>query len=158
MNYKDLPDHSRVWVYQSDREFTADEENVIRQKVDQFIAGWASHGQALEAAIEIFHNLFIVVFVNEEQAQASGCSIDSSVHFIKELEQEQDYSLFNRLVVAYKEGEHINCCTLVEFEALLVEGSVTEDSVVFNNLVTTKADFDHKWEVPVKDSWHAQLV
>ena len=59
----------------------------ITQKGKELIPNWASHGSSLKAAIEIFYDHFIVVLVDEKQAAASGCSIDKSFQFIKELIQ-----------------------------------------------------------------------
>ena len=42
--YKNLPDNSRVWIYQSDREFTAQEIDFISDKAKAFIESWTRHG------------------------------------------------------------------------------------------------------------------
>ena len=158
MNYKSLGDHSRVWIYQSDRELSADETAEIRSKGNQFIAEWAAHGASLPASFEVFYNRFIVLFADESQVKASGCSIDSSVHFIKSLESAYKIDLFNRLNIAYKNGDQIETLPMNDFQYALKEGQLTEDTVVFNNLLETKGDFVKKWEVPVTYSWHKQLI
>lgn len=158
MDYNTLADHSRVWIYQTNRELTEEELAKIKKQGDQFIANWAAHGASLQAAFEVFYNRFIVLFADESQVKASGCSIDSSVHFIKELQNAFQLDLFDRLNITYKKGDVIDSMRLNDFQAALNDGTLSANTIVFNNLVETKADFMNHWEVPVKDSWHKQLL
>jgi hypothetical protein len=158
MSYKELPPHTRVWIYQSSRGLSASEAAEIKQKADAFADQWTAHGQAMRAAIEVFYNRFIAVFADESQAMASGCSIDSSVRFIKQLETEYNISLLDRMNIAYKKGDRVEAVHMNDFRVLLSKEEANEHTIVFNNLVSTKAEFDKGWEVPVKESWHKQLV
>lgn len=158
MNYKNLADYSRVWVYQSDRKLNDSEVREIKIHGNNFIEDWAAHGSDLQAAFEVFYNHFIVLFADESQVKASGCSIDSSVRFIKGIEQAYKLDLFNRLNIAFKKGNIINMLPMSEFSAALKNGELNENTIVFNNLVETKSDFETKWEVAIKDSWHSTLL
>ena len=158
MNYQELAVHSRVWIYQTDRRLSDAEVNEIQAHGAKFIDQWAAHGSELQAAFEVFYNQFIVLFADETQVKASGCSIDSSVRFIKELEKHYQLDLFNRLNLKYKEGSEIKMMPMADFQKQLEEGVLNEETTVFNNLIETKGDFETKWEVPVKESWHKQLV
>ena len=158
MNYQELADHGRVWIYQTDRRLSDAEVNEIQAHGAKFIDQWAAHGSELQAAFEVFYNQFIVLFADETQVKASGCSIDSSVRFIKELEKHYQLDLFNRLNLKYKEGSEIKMMPMADFQKQLEEGVLNEETTVFNNLIETKGDFETKWEVPVKESWHKQLV
>lgn len=158
MSYKELPPDTRVWVYQSSRELSDPEIAEIRQKADAFADQWTAHGKAMRAAIEMFYNRFIVVFADEGQAMASGCSIDSQVRFIKQLESEYNIILLDRMNIAYKEGDKVEAAHLSKFKEMLSQGKLNENTIVFNNLVSNKSAFDKGWEVPVKESWHRQLL
>jgi hypothetical protein len=153
-----MPPHSKVWVYQSNRPFTASEAEIIISSGNNFIAEWAAHGASLKASFDIIYNQFIVIAVDEQQALASGCSIDKSVKFIKETEQQFNLNLFDRLQVAYRKADEIAVCSLSAFEKLAEQGLVTETTVVFNNMITTKSAFDTKWEVPLKQSWQSRVL
>lgn len=153
MNYKDLSDNSRVWVYQSDREFTAEEVEIIKPKGKKFLETWNSHGATLDAAFEIFFNRFIVIFADEDKTSASGCSIDTSVHFIRQIENDFGVSLFNRMNIAYKEMGKIFIFHFNELDKLLKAGKINENTIMFNNLVSTKKEFLASWEIPLKESW-----
>ena len=158
MNYKELPGDTRLWIYQCDRKLSDSEIEAIKEQGDNFIDNWAAHGEKLEAAFEVLHSQFLIIFANEKQAEASGCSIDRSLHFIKNLEQEYSISLLNRMLVAYKVDEEIVTLPQEEFVELVAQGTLSKDTIVFNNLVTTKQDLETKWEVPLRESWHSELM
>jgi len=156
--FKDLPDDSRVWIYQSNRKLSDDEVTVIKEKVVDFLKEWTAHGQDLEAGFEIKYNRFIVIGLNQENASASGCSIDASVYFIQKLEKEFGIDLLDKMNVTFYNGEFIAHKTLSDFRKMAKAKSVSKNTVVFNNLVNTKKDYLENWEVPAKDSWHSRFL
>ncbi|PAW95055.1 ABC transporter ATPase [Mucilaginibacter sp. MD40] len=149
--------HSRVWIYQSDRELTSSEAQEAQVLLDNFTRNWTAHNNQLLAKAEIRYNRFLILFVDESQAGASGCSIDKSVHFMKQLEQHFGINLFDRFNLAYRDGDTIKSAPRQQFEDLIKEGKINSDTIVFNNLAQTPADLDTRWEVPLKESWHQQL-
>ena len=148
---------SRVWIYQSNRPFTSAEEQTIISQLNKFISQWEAHGNKLTAAAEVRYNRFIILMVDEEQAGASGCSIDKSVNLIKQFEQDFEINLFDRFNIAYRNNTEIISCNREEFEKLITEGSVTENTIVFNNLAQTVNELESNWEVPFRNSWHARV-
>ena len=150
-------ENSRVWIYQSNRELTADQSVQLQNQLNAFAQNWTAHNNQLKATAIIQYNRFIILVVDENQAGASGCSIDKSVRFMKELEDEYQINLFDRFNLAYRNGEQIVSVSRNDFEELIKAGTITEDSIVFNNLVQTLAELQTKWEVPLKESWHMQL-
>jgi len=157
-NYDLMPDSSRVWIYQSDRGFSSDELNIVKSKVEAFINNWQRHGEDLKASYKIVYNQFIVLLVDEDVNQVSGCSIDASVNLMKQLENEFNVDLTNKLNVSFKDGNNINIVKLSDFQAFAKEAKITSKTVVFNNMVTTKSDFENKWEVSAEQSWHNRFV
>jgi hypothetical protein len=152
-DHKLLPPDTRVWIYQSSREFSAEEVSLIRKLSEEFIRQWTSHGQLMKASVEVFYSRFIVVFADETAASASGCSIDRSVQFIKDLQEEFSVSLLDRTLIAWRSGGKILTAPLPAFERMIAEQKVDGDTVVFNNLVSTKAGFELQWEIPLSQSW-----
>lgn len=148
---------SRVWIYQSDKELSLEQTALIQDHLDQFAARWTAHNHQLMAHGEIRYNRFIVLIVDESQAGASGCSIDKSVSFIKQLEQQYGLNFFDRFNVAYRKNGAILSVNRNAFERLLVEGELNAETIVFNNLVQTLAELQQNWEVPLKQSWHARV-
>ena len=152
-----LSENSRVWIYQSDRPFTTNEVLTIQNILDDFTAQWQAHGQQLIAKGEVKYNRFIILLVDEEQSGATGCSIDKSVQLMKGFELEFNIDLFDRFNIAFRKGNEILSANRKEFESLIQKGEITEDTIVFNNLVQTKKDLETNWEVPFRNSWHARV-
>lgn len=148
---------SRIWVYQTNRELTETEIVKLQPLLNQFAQSWTTHNQQLKAAAQIVFNHFIILLVDESQAGASGCSIDKSVHFMKEVESEFNINLFDRFQTAYFSGDEIKTANREAFETLLREGKVNAETIVFNNMVSTLADLESKWQVPLKNSWHNRV-
>ena len=158
MDYKELPADSRVWIYQSSRKLSDAEVSEIRKYGQEFIQNWAAHGKELNAAIEVFYHRFIVLFADESQVSASGCSIDSSVRFIKQIQDAYQIDLFDRLNIAFRTHSDIDVLRMNDFQTALEKGQLNENTIVFNNLVETKEAFENKWETTIKESWHSQLL
>lgn len=156
-NFEELPGHSRVWIYQSSRLLSNEEAATVDQDGLAFVENWTSHGKQMQAAIKALHNCFIVVALDEQSASASGCGIDKSVAFMKELETKLSINLFERTNVAYRDAEGIKLCSINDFEKLFIAGVVTDQTLVFNNLVSTKKELEKSWEVPVANSWHSRM-
>lgn len=158
VNFESLPDNSRVWIYQSNREFTESEITIIITKIENFIAEWKRHGDGLKASFQIKYNQFIVLAVDEDFNETSGCSIDASVNMMKQFERAFDLDLTNRLNVSFKDNNNINIVSLSEFQNFVNLDKITANTVVFNNMVSTKADFVKNWEVTVDKSWHKRYL
>lgn len=156
--YKNLPNNSRVWIYQSNREFTEKELEFISTKAEEFINSWTRHGDDLKGSYTIKYNQFLVLAVDESFNNVSGCSIDASVHFIQALEKELQLNLMDKMNVTFKNGNHINLVRLSDFQKFAKEHKITQETIVFNNMVATKEDFENSWEVPAKDSWHKRFL
>ena len=158
IDFKELPDNSRVWIYQANRKLSDEEVEKITEKTLDFLTKWTAHGAELEAGLELKYNRFIVLGLNQENASASGCSIDASVHFIQSLEQEFEVDLLDKMNVSFYTGEYIAYKTLVDFKKMAKDKSVSKNTIVFNNLVNTKLEYLENWEVPAHESWHNRLL
>ena len=148
---------SRVWIYQSDKQLSDENVSALQQQLDNFTTGWTAHNSQLKAKAEIRYNRFIILVVDESQAGASGCSIDKSVNYMKQIEQQFGINLFDRFNLAYRIGNEIVSVPRHTFEELITNKTIDTDTIVFNNLVQNIAELNTKWEVPFKDSWHIQL-
>ncbi|MCB0372589.1 MAG: ABC transporter ATPase [Muricauda sp.] len=158
VDFNELPDHSRIWIYQSNRSFTESEQEEIQQSVAEFIQQWTAHGSDLHAGFEMKYNRFIIIGLDQTNASASGCSIDASVHFMQMLEQKFQVELMDRMNVSFKQGEYIAYKPLKDFKKMAKDKAVSANTIVFNNLVATKQEYLDSWEVPASESWHSRFV
>jgi hypothetical protein len=138
-----FPMDSRVWVYQADRKLSETEKNWISEQLPQFTNEWNAHGTKLNSYARVISDYHVFFAVNPE-TMASGCSIDSSVRFVKSLEKELDLSFFNRLKMLIEENGNTQ---FVPFSEL---GNHSE-ALVFNNSVQTLEEFGTKWKQKVAD-------
>ncbi|RYC51447.1 ABC transporter ATPase [Flagellimonas olearia] len=157
-DFKDLPGHSRIWIYQSNRSFTDAELEEIEESLSAFLKEWTAHGSELHAGFEIRYKRFIIIGLDQSNTGASGCSIDTSVHFIQSLEQKYNVILLDRMNVSFKQGEFIAYKPLQDFKRMAKEKAISKNTIVFNNLVASKLEYLENWEVPASDSWHARFV
>ena len=156
--FNELAETSKVWIYQANRTFTVDELVEITRKLDGFITSWSAHGEGLKAGYDIKYNRFITIAVDNEHHSASGCSIDASVHFIQQLEKEYNVDLMDKMNVSFKNGEFVAYKHLTDFRKMVKNKSVSANTIVFNNLVTNKAEYESGWEVPMSESWHSRFL
>lgn len=155
--FNELPLHSKVWIYQSNRKFSDVEIAEIEEALIHFIENWAAHGTSLAASFITKYNRFIILAVDQEVQQATGCSIDASVQFIQELEQKYTVDLLDKMNVTFKNGEHIAFKTLIDFKRMAKEKAVSENTIVFNNLVNNLEEWQDSWEIQAGDSWHSRF-
>ena len=150
--FNKMPDHARVWVYQADRNLSDAEMQYIQQSLDVQINNWAAHGEALVGSATILHNRFVIVSVDENHNQVSGCSIDASTNWLKNLGSEMSLNFFDRSV-AYVQGDEMKTVEMLKIKELVAEGILTPDTLIFNNLVPNIGEFNKDWNVLAGDSW-----
>lgn len=158
VDFKELPNSSRVWIYQASRSFTEKEIVEIQLEMNAFIQNWTAHGQDLKSGYEIRYNRFLIIGLDQSAQSATGCSIDASVHFIQQIEKKYDVELLDKMNVSYKQGEYIAYKNLIDFKKMAKQKAISKNTVVFNNLVATKGEYQEHWEVPASESWHARFL
>ncbi len=158
ISFHELPDTSRIWIYQANRSFSETEIAELNTKLEEFISTWTAHGANLNASFEIKYKRFIIIALDQKFNAASGCSIDTSVNFIQQLEKDYNVDLLDKMNVSYKQGEHIAYKNLIDFRKMAKEKAVSPNTIVFNNLVNNKAEYLNEWEVPASDSWHNRFL
>ena len=137
---------SRVWYYLADRTFDGTESDYIQSKIDEFVnVHWKSHGSKLNATGILLHNQIIALSVDDSSLGASGCSIDSSVKFIKELGTELKVEFFNRMYVLISNGEETKRVHISDL-------SNYKDWSLLNPIVTTVQNVQEKGVISVSES------
>lgn len=149
----EMPAHARVWVYKVPRDLGQAEQKLVRERGAAFTAEWAAHGVPLDACVDVLHDRFVIVAVDEEQAKASGCSIDKSVAFIKQLEHDLNLMLTDRMFVVIEEDGRTRSVRLHQLPELLKEGVITPDTVVYDDLVSTVGELRDRFRVALRATW-----
>ncbi|MDH3244858.1 MAG: hypothetical protein OEM26_09605 [Saprospiraceae bacterium] len=149
---------SRVWVYQSSTPIAEPDLGKIKVRIGEFVDTWAAHQQPLSAWGDVLHQRFILLVVDGTFNAPSGCSIDESVAFIRSIEQEFGLTLFDRMTFSYQQDGEVFTVPRQDFQRLYREGKINDETLVFDNLVASKHDFENAWLKPISESWHVRFV
>ena len=147
-----MPNYARVWVYQANKNLTDSEVQIIQQILENQIDNWAAHGADLAGSVQVLHNRFVVVSVDEKQNQASGCSIDASTRWLKDLGAELNIDFFDRSV-AFLQNDELQTVEINKIKSLVTDDILTSNTLIFNNLVSNVKEFKDNWNVKASDSW-----
>ncbi len=156
--YEQLAATSKVWVFQAEREFSEAEVQLLTTKLNAFTDNWLSHGSLVKGHFKILYSRFILFFADEQGEAMCGRAVDASVRFIKEMETIFGVPMLNRNLVAYLKDGKVFSCTLNDLAHLSEEGKITPDTIMFNNLVANKADFEKNWMIPLSSSWQQNYI
>jgi len=163
LEYKSLlnenfsPD-SRVWIYQSSRLFTLSEALAIEDMLNDFTGKWLSHGTPVKGGGYLFFGQFIILMADEKATGVSGCSTDSSVRLIKDVEQRFGVNMFDRTTLAFVVKDKVQLLPLSQLQYAFDNRFIDSHTLYFNNLVQTRAELEDNWLVPIKDSWLSKKI
>ena len=151
--FSELPPQARIWIYQASRPLTAAEQAEIKPLLQAFATDWSSHGTNLQASAELLHDRFLVLANNEDATAASGCSIDKSVNFVRELEQRFNVSFFDRTQLAFLKEEQVELVSMSQLKDKVAAGDITRDTLYFDTLVNNYGDLQTNWPKQAQHSW-----
>tara|TARA_B100001287_G_scaffold267374_1_gene262411 strand:+ start:603 stop:1085 length:483 start_codon:yes stop_codon:yes gene_type:complete len=157
VNFKSLNKNSRVWIFQSINLIDDQLVEIIKEKISLFLNKWKSHQRDFKSSFEIRHNTFIIVAA-DESSLVSGCSIDSLVNFIKDLENSYNLQLMDKLHVKYIENGKIITQHINKFKIHCQSLGKKDSLIVFNNLVKDISELENNWQVDIRDSWHNKYI
>jgi hypothetical protein len=150
---EDFHRSSRVWIYQSNRFLMMSEALKLEEMLEEFVEKWTSHGKQVKGFGTLFFGQFIILIADETAANVSGCSTDSSVRFIQEVEKCFQIQLLDRQLLAFWHKEKVQTLPLAQVSYALENGLIDGNTLYFNNLADTKEKLIKEWLVPVKESW-----
>ena len=150
---EDFNDNSRVWIYQCNRLFTISEALEIEELLEEFTKTWLSHGAKVTGNANLFFGQFIILIADETATGVSGCSTDSSVRLIKNIEQDYNVNLFDRQTLAFVIKERVQLLPLSQLNYAIENSFIDAETFYFNNTVQTKLELLNNWIIPVKESW-----
>lgn len=153
VSFSELPENSKIWIYTSNRELSDGEVNRIEGFSNEFLNNWTSHGIKIEGSILLPYNHFIIICASQQNTNLSGCSIDDSIRFIKNIEENFNVSLLNREIIAFKDGDNIKKIDLKNLKEEVTTGNLSSNTIVFNNLIKTKKDYVNNWETLASKTW-----
>lgn len=154
--FNQLPASARVWIYQANRPFSEAEIAALQPALRQFAQEWTSHGRTLAASAEILHGQFLVIGLDEAIADASGCSIDASVGFVRGLEEDLDIQLLDKAKLAFLLDGQVQLLGRLSVRSAVAEGMVQPTTPYFDNTISTVGELRQRWPAPAHTTWLAR--
>lgn len=157
IDFSALPPHGRVWVFPAHRRLEAHEVEALLREVDAFLDGWAAHGAPLRSGRHLVDEQFLVVGVDEDASEPSGCSIDALVNRLESLGETLEVRLVDHAPVWYRSPEGIRAVSRDVFRAMARGGDVSAETPVIDTTLTRLSVLrDAGLERPARESWHGR--
>jgi hypothetical protein len=145
--------NERIWIYTISQELTNEQIADFKNRCQNFVSGWTAHDVSLDANFELYQNRLLIFKVNEEKYNASGCSIDKQLRFVKELELVFSVELLNRLLVAYENNNQVEVVKSSQIKELLADNIISGNTLVFDNTITESKQLETNWKQPLLHTW-----
>ena len=158
VDFKTMPDDSRIWIYQSNRDFNESEIRIINDKTISFLDNWQAHGKDLECSYSIIDKRFIIIAVNESVNPIGGCSIDFSLQLIKDISNTIGIDLLNRLVVNYRLDNKVESLSLSDLKNKIKDGDFSPETIIFNTAINSKSELLNNFEIDIRSSWLSKFI
>lgn len=158
VDYSEISEDAKVWVYPSSRKFYPQEITEIEKKVEDFLKSWKADDENFKVSYKFLYNRFIVLIADDEKSTLTNTDIDTSVSFILKLQETYKVALLDRMNVCFKQGEFVQYKELKDFKKLIKNRAVTAKTIIFDNLVNNKEDFENFWEIPIEESWYNRYL
>ncbi len=152
INFNEISQNARIWVYQANRQLIDNEAITVERYLEPAINQWAAHGASLLASATVLHNRFVVIALDEAQNAASGCSIDASTRWFKDLGEALNIDFFDRSQ-AYLDGEEIKTFSVFQSKKSIENELIFPETIIFNNnTLATLSDLSDKWQIKAIDA------
>ena len=150
---------ARLWIFQSERQLSPQEESAIEEHLGKFLSQWTSHNRALLARGAVAYGHFVIVALDESKSSAaSGCSIDAMTHQIQGMSKALGLNLMDRTTFYFLKQGKLKGIHMNQLSEAFSNEVVSYETPVFNNLVKQKSDLQEQWLVPLEQSWHKRFV
>jgi hypothetical protein len=158
--FDSLPDTARVWCFAAEPEPGPRETARLLDDMQAFVETWTAHRADLVAAVDWWHQRFLLVGLDESHTGASGCSIDALMARLASLEEELGIRLTDSARVWYRDTQgRIRSVAREEFRRMSSDGTVGPDTRVFDLTVTEAGSArENRLERRTAESWHARLL
>jgi hypothetical protein len=152
--FDQMPLHSRIWMYQADRKFSSEEKEFIFLQLTQFCQQWNTHGTSMPTSFDIKFDQIILLAVDETHLSASGCSIDSSVRAIRQIEEQLNINLLDQGKISYlNPNEELEVTSAFAVKSKIQEGAIVAETPIINPLVNKIEDLSSHWKIQANESW-----
>jgi len=150
--FETLSEESNVIIYPGDRKFYPQELESLELKLKNF----CNSLKTVKMTFKLDYDRFILFFISEETV----LELDHHnllAEFIQDLESSFKITLMDKVNVCFKQGEHVQKKEIPEFKKLIKNRGVSKKTIVFDNMINTKFEYENSWELPAIESWVSHL-
>ena len=148
-----MPNSAQVFIYQMDKPLNEQQIAEITEQIKIFIQNWQAHGNPLRSAFEIKHNQFLILAVDKSYNEATGCSIDESVNFIKSMEKKYHVSFTDHAKIAFLKNNKVDIIPYKEIKNKIASHAIQPNTLVFDNMKNNLGEYKKNWILQSSDSW-----
>ncbi len=152
VDYNLLSETSKIYIYPSSRKFYTDEFPVVKGKVEKYLKEFSM----VDSFFEIKYQRFIIIFISDKTPLSIEQN-DELISFILSLEKEFKVTLLDKVNVCFKQGEYVQIKEISDFKKLIKNRGVSKKTIVLDNLINTKEEYENYWEMPAESSWISHL-
>ena len=145
---ENLTNEAKVMIYPGGRKFFPNEMPVLREQLDSF----CSNLNGIDLCCKIEYDRFLVFIISE----VTPLDLENQnllVEFVLSLEKSFEISLLDKVNVCFKQGPYVQLKEIPAFKLLIKNKGISKKTVVFDNMINTKLEYDDSWEVPAGESW-----
>ena len=140
-----------VWSFPLDKEVDKWTQEKLIGSVSDFLADWKAHGKPLSSRVSLAENRFLIVRVNEEIAQASGCSKDKLYHFIENECQKLGFNLAPGHLFFIRTEQGIASFSRKELRENIEKNRLFSENEIFTTWITDGKEWGEKWGKQVRE-------
>jgi len=158
VDFASLSEAAKIWIYPSSRRFYPNEVHEIQEKVKNFVSTWKQGGEKSKCSYQFLYRRFIIIAIDDEKCSITKQDINLKVAFILSLQNTYKVELLDRMNVCFKQGNYVQYKALESFKKLLKDKALSAKTIVFDNLISRKCDFENCWELTIEESWYSRFL
>ncbi len=152
ISFDELPGNARIWWYQADRNLSPSEIEILESKLRLNMDNWLTHGMPMKGSFTILFDRVILIGADTDFQSPSGCSIDSSTRWLKDLGAQLGLQLFDRSIGYFKDDE-LNFISFFDAKKVIQEGHIQSDTKILNTQISSKDDVDTRLTIPASETF-----
>lgn len=156
--FTNMPDHSRIWIFQSVEALTPDKYVETLPGLLAFIGKWTSHGAPVRGLAGVVAGHFLIFTADEREVSVGGCSGDALYQAVQAYGTHTGLNWMERLQIpVWMEGQ-VRFRTRGQILEAIGSGDLPEDVQIFDHTVRNLGEWRQRWLAPVADSWMARFL
>lgn len=153
--FAQMPAQSRIWIYLASQRLSIQAKEKVQAHLEKKIQHWDSHGAPMKASAAVFYDQFVILAADASHQHPSGCSIDQSVSWMRELGSELNVDFFDRSIHVLQQDQVVSI-PLATLKKAVENSVIKPETIVFNHTVSHLSDLEKCWKLPASASWMAR--